>query len=95
MVYYECVISESGTYTVYMLKRAPKMLAAPVSQEHRRFVEEAVTTTDGSESEIHPLQSGCTSAWQLCVTLIVRKSSTTNYVQLFGFYCKGIFKLQP
>jgi hypothetical protein len=78
-----------------MLKRAPKLMAVPVSPENRRFVEEAVTTTDGSESEVHRLQSGCKSTWQLYVQLIVRKSSTTNYVQLSGFYCKGIFKLKP
>jgi hypothetical protein len=50
---------------------------------------------DRSESECHRLQSGCKITWQLYVPLIVRKLSTNNYVQLFGFYCKGIFKLEP
>lgn len=45
-----------------------------------------------------PLQTGCTykcMAVLRTAPLIVRKSSTTNYVHLFGFFCKLIFKLKP
>ena len=43
-------------------------MAAPFSPEHRRFVEEAVTTRNGSETEVHLYRPVVhTSAWQFYV----------------------------